>query len=67
MAQQIIKFDPETRVAAKRFTKPIPYKELREEVEIFLKLFNRPAVMESLKRFIETHDPMKHLPVTSKR
>ena len=67
MAQQIIKFDPETRVAAKRFTKPIPYKELREEVEIFLKLFNRPAVMESLKRFIETHDPMKHLPVTRRR
>lgn len=66
MAQQITKFDPETRIAAKKFTKPIPYKELREEVEIFLKLFNRPAVMESLKRFVETDDPMKHLPVTPK-
>ena len=66
MAQQIAKFDPETRVAAKKFAKPIPYKELREEAEIFLKLFNRPAVMESLKRFVETDDPMKHLPVAAK-
>jgi len=66
MAQQITKFDPETRVAAKKFAKPIPYKELREEAEIFLKLFNRPAVMESLKRFVETDDPLKHLPVAAK-
>lgn len=66
MAQQIAKFDPETRAAAKKFAKPIPYKELREEAEIFLKLFSRPAVMESLKRFVETDDPMKHLPVAAK-
>lgn len=66
MAQQITKFDPETRIAAKKFAKPIPYKELREEAEIFVKLFNRPEVMESLKRFVETDDPMKHLPVVSK-
>ena len=66
MAQQITKFDPETRVAAKKFAKPIPYKELREEAEIFLKLFNRPEVMESLKRFVESDEPMKHLPVAAK-
>src|SRR5215831_18479462 len=65
-AQQIKKFDPEARIAAKAFAKPIPYKELREEAAIFLKLFNRPAVMEGLKRFVESDDPMRHLPVASK-
>ena len=66
MAQQITKFDPEARAAAKKFVKPIPYKELREEVELFCKLFNRPQVMESLRRFVESDDPMKHLPVSPK-
>ena len=63
MALQITKFDAETRVAAKKFIKPIPYKELREEIALFCKLFDRPAVMESLRRFVESDDPMKHLPV----
>ena len=66
MAQQITKFDPEARIAAKKFIKPIPYAELREEVELFCKLFNRPQVMESLRRFVESDDPMKHLPVSPK-
>src|SRR5580692_8958204 len=66
MAQQITKFDPEARVAAKKFVKPIPHQELREEVELFCKLFNRPAVMESLRRFVESDDPMKHLPASPK-
>src|SRR5580704_15433604 len=66
MAQQISKFDPEARVAAKKFVKPIPHQELREEVELFCKLFNRPQVMESLRRFVESDDPMKHLPASPK-
>jgi enoyl-CoA hydratase/carnithine racemase len=66
MAQQITKFDAEARAAAKKFIKPIPYQELREEVELFCKLFNRPSVMESLRRFVESDDPMKHLPVSPK-
>jgi enoyl-CoA hydratase/carnithine racemase len=66
MAQQIAKFDPEARIAAKKFIKPIPYKELREEVDLFCKLFNRPEVMERLRRFVESDDPMKHLPVSPK-
>jgi enoyl-CoA hydratase len=66
MAQQITKFDAEARVAAKKFVKPIPYQELREEVELFCKLFNRPQVMESLRRFVESDDPMKHLPASPK-
>lgn len=66
MAQQVTKFDAETRVAAKRFLKPIPRQELRQEIELFCKLFSRPVVMESLRRFVETDDPMKHLPVTER-
>jgi|SRR5271167_2764904 enoyl-CoA hydratase len=63
MAQQVTKFDAETRVAAKKMIKPIPYEELKREIELFCELFNRPVVMESLRRFVETDDPMKHLPV----
>jgi enoyl-CoA hydratase/carnithine racemase len=62
MAQQVTKFDAETRVAAKKFIKPIPRAELNKEIKLFCRLFNRPVVMESLKRFVETDDPMKHLP-----
>lgn len=61
MAQQIAKFDPDARAAAKKFIKPIPHKELREEVDLFCKLFNRPEVIERLKRFVESDEPMKHL------
>ncbi len=67
MARQVTKFDPETRVAAKKFIKPIPHAELNREIELFCKLFNRPVVMESLKRFVESDDPMKHLPVTGRQ
>jgi len=63
MAQQVTKFDAETRAAAKKFIKPIPRAELNKEIELFCKLFNRPAVMESLRRFVESEDPLKHLPV----
>jgi enoyl-CoA hydratase len=66
MAQQVTKFDAETRAAAKKFIKPVPRAELNKEIELFCKLFNRPVVLESLRRFVETDDPMKHLPVALK-
>jgi hypothetical protein len=65
MAQQVTKFDPETRVAAKKFIKPIPTAELKKEIDLFCRLFNRPVVMESLRRFVESDDPMKHLPTAA--
>jgi enoyl-CoA hydratase/carnithine racemase len=65
MAVQVTKFDAETRVAAKKFVKPIPRAELNREIELFCKLFSRPVVMASLQRFVETDDPMKHLPVAA--
>ena len=66
MAQQVTKFDAETRAAAKKFIKPIPVAELNKEIALFCKLFDRPVVMESLKRFVESDEPMKHLPVESR-
>jgi enoyl-CoA hydratase/carnithine racemase len=66
MAGQVTKFDAETRAGAKKFVKPYPRGELNKEIELFCKLFNRPVVMESLRRFVETDDPMKHLPVAAK-
>lgn len=61
-AAQLGKFDATARAAAKRFIKPIPYEELREEIEIFCELFTRPAVMAGLKKFVESADVMPYLP-----
>ncbi|MHB8754019.1 MAG: enoyl-CoA hydratase/isomerase family protein [Candidatus Acidiferrales bacterium] len=61
-AAQILKFDRETAIVAKRFIKPIPYEDLRCEIEIFCELFTRPAVEEGLKRFVESTDAMPYLP-----
>jgi enoyl-CoA hydratase/carnithine racemase len=61
-AQQITKFDVVTRAAAKKFIKPIPHDELRSEIDLFCKLFTRPAVMAALKKFVESSDAMPYLP-----
>lgn len=61
-AAQATKFDAGTRIAAKRFIKPIPRDELRQEIEIFCELFTRPAVMAGLKKFVENTGPMPYQP-----
>jgi enoyl-CoA hydratase/carnithine racemase len=61
-AAQITKFDAVTRAAAKKFIKPIPHAELRREIALFCRLFARPAVMASLKKFVEDSGPMPYLP-----
>ncbi len=61
-ATQIAKFDAVTRVAAKKFIKPIPHEELRHEIDLFCELFARPAVMAALKKFVEDSGPMPYLP-----
>jgi enoyl-CoA hydratase/carnithine racemase len=61
-ANQIKKFDPHTRAAAKKFLKPIPHEELRREIDLFCELFTRPAVMAALKKFVESTDAMPYLP-----
>jgi enoyl-CoA hydratase/carnithine racemase len=61
-AAQLKKFDRETAVAAKKFIKPIPYDELRREIEIFCELFTRPAVEAGLRKFAESTDALPYLP-----
>jgi hypothetical protein len=59
---QLGKFDRETSLAAKRFIKPIPYEELRREIEIFCELLARPAVERGLRKFVESTDALPYLP-----
>jgi enoyl-CoA hydratase/carnithine racemase len=61
-AAQVKKFDRQTSIAAKRFLKPIPYDELKEEIEIFCELFTQPAVEAGLKKFVESTEAMPYLP-----
>ena len=61
-AAQIAKFDRGTSIAAKAFAKPIPAEELRREIDLFCELFARPAVMEGLKKFVESSEAMPYLP-----
>jgi len=61
-AAQLGKFDRRTAVAAKKFIKPIPYEELRREIDIFCALFVQPAVEAGLKKFAESADPQPYLP-----
>jgi enoyl-CoA hydratase len=61
-AAQLNKFDGNTALVAKRFIKPIPFDELRREIDIFCDLFMRPAVEQGLRRFVENKDPLPYLP-----
>ena len=61
-AAQLGKFDRRTAVAAKKFIKPIPYEELRREIELFCELFAQPAVEAGLRRFVESEDAQPYLP-----
>jgi enoyl-CoA hydratase/carnithine racemase len=61
-AAQITKFDAVTCAAAKKFIKPVLHEELRREIDLFCKLFARPAVMAALKKFVEDSGPMPYLP-----
>jgi enoyl-CoA hydratase/carnithine racemase len=61
-ATQLGKFDRETAIVAKKFIKPIPYEELKREIDIFCELFTRPAVEAGLKKFVENAGPHPYLP-----
>jgi enoyl-CoA hydratase/carnithine racemase len=61
-AAQLAKFDRHTAIEAKRFIKPIPYDELRREIDIFCELFSRPVVETGLKKFVESTDAQPYLP-----
>jgi enoyl-CoA hydratase/carnithine racemase len=61
-AAQLGKFDRHTAAAAKKFSKPIPYDELRQEIEIVCDLYARPAVEAALKKFVESTAALPYLP-----
>ncbi len=61
-ASQLKKFDRRTAIAAKQFIKPIPYEELRREIDIFCELFTQPAVEAGLKKFVESTNAQPYLP-----
>src|SRR6202171_2107468 len=61
-AAQLGKFDRRTTIAAKKFIKPIPYEELRREIDIFCELFAQPAVEAGLRKFAESEDAQPYLP-----
>jgi enoyl-CoA hydratase/carnithine racemase len=61
-ASQVGKFDRRTVAAAKQFVKPIPYEELKREIDIFCALYSRPTVEEGLRKFVENDGPQPYLP-----
>jgi len=61
-AAQVLKYDRHTTAVAKRFAKPIPLEDLRRETELFCELFARPAVMDALRKFVESTDAHPYLP-----
>jgi len=61
-AAQLGKFDRRTASAAKKFIKPIPYEDLRREIDIFCDLFTQPAVEAGLRKFVESKDAQSYLP-----
>jgi enoyl-CoA hydratase len=61
-ASQVAKFDRATAAAAKNFVKPIPYEELKREIDIFCDLYTRPAVEEGLRKFVENETVQPYLP-----
>ena len=61
-AAQLGKFDRTTAAAAKQFIKPIPYEELKSEIDLLCELFTHPAVEAGLRRFVESTDALPYLP-----
>lgn len=61
-AAQLGKFDRRTAIAAKKFIKPIPYHELKQEIDLFCELFVEPAVEAGLRKFVESTEAMPYLP-----
>jgi len=61
-AAQLGKVDRATAAAAKKFIKPIPQEELRQEIDIFCELFARPAVQAGLRKFVESANAQPYLP-----
>lgn len=65
-ARQAAQFRPAVVRSAKAFMKPLPVEQLADEKRRFLELFADPAVVEALRAFVASKDPMPYLPVAEK-
>jgi enoyl-CoA hydratase/carnithine racemase len=61
-AAQLGKFDRSTSIVAKKFIKPIPYDDLKIEIDLFCELYVQPAVEAGLRKFVESKDAQPYLP-----
>jgi enoyl-CoA hydratase/carnithine racemase len=61
-ARQMLRFEPRAASAAKSFLKALPVAELEREKRTFLELFASPVVVEALRAFYDSADPMPYLP-----
>ena len=62
MAQQVAKFDSSVFQKAKKFTKPTLEKEIEQEKEIFIELFQDPRVQKALEKFVSDESNQPYLP-----
>lgn len=62
MAEQATKFDSEVFESAKKFIKPLPKKEIEEEKQIFIELFQSPRVQKALEKFVSDTSQQPYLP-----
>jgi enoyl-CoA hydratase/carnithine racemase len=62
-ARQAALFERDVVASAKSFMKPLPSAELAAEKQRFLQLFERPAVVDALRGFVERDDTMPYLPL----
>ena len=62
MAEQATKFNAEVFQKAKSFIKPIPLKEIEEEKEIFIELFQSSRVQQALEKFVNDTSSQPYLP-----
>jgi enoyl-CoA hydratase/carnithine racemase len=61
-AAQVCKFDRTATATAKRFIKPIPHGELRQEIDLFCQLFARATVLDALGKFVKDNGAHPYLP-----
>lgn len=60
-AEQATRYDAETRRTCKAFMKPIPRAQLDAEKAHFVRLFQRPVVVDALRTFYESTDVRPYL------
>jgi len=61
VAAQAARYEDATRIAAKRFLKPLPVAELARERDIFCDLVTRPETLAALQRFVDDDSAQPYL------